>query len=178
MKTKKTTKINRLRLKNACRRKGGKRPVHDCPASDYYLNSKERMPATEGQGTNEKSRDADRLYKYFFLNKLDSLRREMYQLDSELESRKMIHNQFVQELDSQILSASIFLDRIKHWGIGYKTGVDIERNFWERRIADLTKEKRNERLKLWKDSQDLKERSREMEREHKELLEKLGLLEE
>ena len=175
---KKIRKINKHRRNDMCRKNRGKRSPHDCPLGDYYLDPKDKMPAREDQRNNEKSLDADRLYKHFFLNKLDSFRREIYQLDSELESRKMIHNQLVQEFDSQILSASIFLDRIRHWGIGYRTGVDIERNFWERRISDLTKEKRNEKLKLWKDSQSLKERRREIEREHKELLEKLGLIDE
>lgn len=88
--------------------------------------------------------DANRLYEAFFQGKLDSLRKEIAELNVEAAMRKAIHNQPVEELDHQVLSASIFLNDLKHWAIGYRTGVDIERNFWERRIAELTKEKRGE----------------------------------
>lgn len=155
-------------------RQRGKSPVHkDCPLQDYYQNRKANELADKLFNS---SANGSKLYEDFFLNKLDSLRREICQLDFELESRKIIHSQLMQELDSQILSSSIFLDHIKHWGIGYKTGVDIERNFWEKRIADLTKEKRNEKLKVWKDQLTIKEVKRDLDKEYEEMLKRAGLL--
>jgi hypothetical protein len=176
MKTKKTHPSKRRlgKLLHITSRKVRK-SLHDCPADELYQHSNRKL-VEELFESSAKKHDPNRLYDDFFLTKLDSLRRDICQIDAELEARKMIHNQLVQEFDSQILSASIFLDHIKHWGIGYRTGIDIERNFWEKRIADLTKEKRTEKLKIWKDGLALKEQRREIEKGYEELLKRMNWL--
>lgn len=120
--------------------------------------------------------EASNLYSEFFLGKLASLRKQMEEIDLELEARSSIHKHLVQEIDDQILSASLFLDRLKHWAIGYRVGVDMERNLWERAIADLTKQKRTEIVRCWRDSIGLKEDRRELSREYEELLKRQCLL--
>lgn len=65
--------------------------------------------------------DANSLYDEFFRGEFDSLRKEMAELDVEVEMRKAIHSQLVDELDHQVLSASLFLNDLKHWGIVYYT---------------------------------------------------------
>jgi hypothetical protein len=176
MKTRKIhpSKRRPIRLTQITSRKVRK-SLNDCPTDELYQYGNRKL-VEELFEPSVKKHDLDRLYDDFFLTKLDSLRREICQIDAELEARKMIHNQLVQEFDSQVLSASIFLDHIKHWGIGYRTGIDMERNFWERRIADLTKEKRSEKLKIWKDELALKEKRKEIEKEYEELLKRMGWL--
>ena len=116
------------------------------------------------------------LYSEFFDNKLASLRWQIQELDIELEARKSIHSGLMEEIDQQVLSASIFLDRLKHWAIGYRVGVDMERNLWERKVADLLKEKRMEKLRLWRESAGVKEDRREILREYLELLKRRHLI--
>jgi len=116
------------------------------------------------------------LYSEFFQNKLSSLRGQIQEIDGDLERRQLIHRELITEIDHQVLSASLFLGQLKHWAIGYRVGVDMERNLWERNIADLTKEKRSETVRVWRDSNRLKDGRRELLREYKELFERQHLL--
>lgn len=117
------------------------------------------------------------LYSEFFEGKLTSLRWQIQEIDGDLGRRQVIHRELVTEIDHLILSASLFLDQLKHWAIGYRVGVDMERNLWERNIADLTKEKRSEIVRVWRDSTRLKEGRRELLHEYKELVKRRHLLE-
>jgi hypothetical protein len=119
---------------------------------------------------------ADDLYSEFFQHKLTSVRGQLQEIDTELEARELLHGKLIQEIDQQILSASLFLDRLKHWQIGYRVGVDMERNLWERKMADLLKEKRMEKLRLWRESVSLKEDRRELFKEYEDLLKRRHLL--
>lgn len=116
------------------------------------------------------------LYSEFFKTKLASLGKQIQEIDIDLEARQIIHRQLVEEIDHQVLSASLFLNQLKHWAIGYRVGVDMERNLWERRIGDLTKEKRSEMVRLWRDSLRVKEDRRELSKEYEELLKRRNLL--
>ena len=142
----------------------------------YYERRNEEGLVREPHSLSSPQGNTSDLYAQFFQNKLASFRGQIEEIDIELEARQSIHRHLVKEIDYQVLSASIFLDQIKHWAIGYKVGVDMERNFWEKRIADLTKEKRMELLRLWRDSSSLKEDRRELLREHEELLKRRNLL--
>jgi len=137
--------------------------------SEKYLNDELFDSSLSHPETND-------LYSEFFQNKLSSLRGQIQEIDMELETRQLIHRELITEIDHQVLSASLFLDQLKHWAIGYRVGVDMERNLWERRIADLTKEKRSERVRLWRDSVRVNEDRRELTKEYKELLKRWHLL--
>ena len=137
--------------------------------SEKYLNDELFDSSLSHTETND-------LYSEFFQNKLSSLRGQIQEIDMELETRQLIHRELITEIDHQVLSASLFLDQLKHWAIGYRVGVDMERNLWERRIADLTKEKRSERVRLWRDSVRVNEDRRELTKEYEELLKRRNLL--
>jgi hypothetical protein len=116
------------------------------------------------------------LYDHYFLDKLGSLRNQLENINKELETRQTIHIQHIGQIDSQIFSDSLILDQMKHWQVGYKMGVDMERNLWERQIASLLKEKRSEITSAWKDSLSLKESRRELLKEYEELVKRRKLL--
>lgn len=137
--------------------------------SEKYLNDELFDSSLSHTETND-------LYSEFFQNKLSSLRGQIQEIDMELQTRQLIHRELITEIDHQVLSASLFLGQLKHWAIGYRVGVDMERNLWERNIADLTKEKRSETVRVWRDSNRLKDGRRELSREYKELFERQHLL--
>ena len=137
--------------------------------SEKYLNDELFDSSLSHTETND-------LYSEFFQNKLSSLRGQIQEIDMELQTRQLIHRELITEIDHQVLSASLFLGQLKHWAIGYRVGVDMERNLWERNIADLTKEKRSETVRVWRDSTRLKEGRRELLHEYKELVKRRHLL--
>ncbi len=120
--------------------------------------------------------DTGDLYSEFFQNKLASIRGQIQEIDIELEIRQSIHGELTTEIDHQVLSALLFLDQLKHWAIGYRVGVDMERNLWERKVGDLLKEKRMEKLRVWRESASLKEGRRELLRDYEELVKRQRLL--
>lgn len=142
----------------------------------YYNQRSEENLEEELFSPSLSNTNASDLYSEFFKGKLTSLRGQIEEIDDELETRKVIHKELVTEIDHQILSASLFLDKLKHWAIGYRVGVDMERNLWERQVADLTKQKRMEMVRLWKDSSGLKEDRRELLHEYKEVYKRQHLL--
>ncbi len=56
-------------------------------------------------------RNSTDLYAEFLQSKLASLLRQIQETDIELETRRSIHRQLTEEIDNQILSASIFIDQ-------------------------------------------------------------------
>jgi hypothetical protein len=142
----------------------------------YYTRGSERDLEEELFDYPTQNTDTNDLYSQFFEGKLKSLRWQIQEIDDDLGRRQVIHRELVTEIDHQILSASLFLDQLKHWAIGYRVGVDMERNLWERKIADLTKEKRSEIVRVWRDSTRLKEGRRELLHEYRELFKRWNLL--
>jgi hypothetical protein len=142
----------------------------------YYTRGSEKDLEEELFNYPVQNTDTSDLYAEFFESKLSSLRRQIREIDIELGARQSIHRQLVEEIDHQVLSASLFLNQLKHWAIGYRVGVDMERNLWERKIGDLTKEKRSERVRLWRDSVRVNEDRRELTKEYEELLKRRHLL--
>lgn len=142
----------------------------------YYQQTREKYPNEELFKPASSYTDTSDLYSEFFQNKQSSLRGQIQELDIELELRQSIHRELITEIDHQVLSASLFLNQLKHWAIGYKIGVDMERNLWERKVADLLKEKRMEKLRVWRESGNLKEGRRELLRELEDLYKRRHLL--
>lgn len=150
--------------------------IINSPENQYYTRGSERDIEEELFNSSLSDTNTTDLYAEFFQNKLTSLRWQIEEIDSELETRQVIHRELVTEIDHQILSASLFLDQLKHWAIGYRVGVDMERNLWERQVAELTKQKRMEMVRLWKDSAGLKEDRRELLTEYNVLVKRRRLL--
>lgn len=142
----------------------------------YYVRENENAIEEELYNCDWPHTDVNDLYSEFFQNKLAATRSEIREIEFDLKTRQSIHKELITEIDHQVLSASLFLNQLKHWAIGYRVGVDLERNLWERKIADLLKEKRMEKLRIWRESSSLKERKRELLREYEELFRRQLLL--
>ena len=141
----------------------------------YYNQKKDGQSAITEAPSLSPAANTD-LYEEFFQSKLISLRKQILEIDTDLEARQIIHEQVLKEIYHQVFSASQFLDQLKHWQIGYRVGVDMERNLWERQIALLTKEKRHETVSVWKDILSLREGKRELLKEYEELWKRLNFL--
>ena len=68
------------------------------------------------------------------------------------------------------------LEQFSNWGIGYNTGVDVKRNFLERELSNLRKERRSLLVKTWDDIGRLRKEFRQLVREYKAMLSRLDLL--
>ncbi len=144
--------------------------------SNYHERENDEKTDRESLNLSQMQKDSHDLYSEFFQSKIASLRKRIEEINLDLESRQSIHKNVVEEIYHQIFSASLFLDRLKHWQIGYRVGVDMERNLWERQIATLTKEKRHEMVSSWKDTLSLREQKRESLKEYEELWKRLNFL--
>ena len=98
------------------------------------------------------------------------------QLRQEASSRAQMHDQSVAEIDYQITQAASSLEQFSNWGIGYNTGVDVKRNFLERELSNLRKERRSLLVRTWDDIGRLRKEFRQLVREYKAMLSRLDLL--
>lgn len=98
------------------------------------------------------------------------------QLEEEALARAQLHDESIREVDYQITKAASSLDQFTTWGIGYNTGVDIKRNFLERELSNLRKERRSTFLRAWQDIAGLRKEFREAVAEYNSLVNRLGLL--
>lgn len=112
----------------------------------------------------------------YFEQRAAKLRQQIRQLKDEIEARYEMESQFLHQLDYQIGKAATSLKEFQFWGIGYNTGVDVKRNFLERQLADLRKERRNTELKTWEDIIALRKELREALGEYHELKRRAGLM--
>ncbi len=87
-----------------------------------------------------------------------------------------MHDQSVAEIDYQITQAASSLEQFSNWGIGYNTGVDVKRNFLERELSNLRKERRSLLVRTWDDIGRLRKEFRQLVREYKAMLSRLDLL--
>jgi len=105
----------------------------------------------------------------YFEDRIARLRHRIRQLSEEIQTRHELENEFLAEIDYQMGKAATSLKEFHAWGIGYNTGVDVKRNFLERLLANLRKERRNAELRTWEDvvalRRDLREAAAQREQE-------------
>ena len=105
----------------------------------------------------------------FFEHKSKRLQESLSQLNKEMETRIELRDHSFQKLDYQITEAASSLKEFNRWGLGYNVGVDVKRNFLEKMLADLRKEKRREELSAWEDVIALRKERRRIEDELSDL---------
>jgi len=114
----------------------------------------------------------------YFYEKLRTTTETIEKLAEEIRTRKEFTDRFLYQLDYEIREAAFSLEQFKTWGIGYNTGVDVKRNFLERMLANLRKERRATELRAWEDIITLRKDMREALSEYRELLRRDKLVEE
>ena len=78
-------------------------------------------------------------------------RRAVKTAEEEVEVRRRLHEQDIEQLNYQITEATTALERFRGWGVGYNRGIDQKRLSLERRLDTFRHEKRVSRLHLWDD---------------------------
>ena len=103
--------------------------------------------------------------------------RHLSEAADETDVRLRLHRQAREEIAYQILCCQSSLSQFTGWGIGYNTGVDVKRNFLEKQLADLRRERRSLEVRAFDDLRRLRSDLREATAGHDSLRYRLYLLE-
>ena len=97
----------------------------------------------------------------YFNDKLLTLRQNIDQINDELVSRRRLLDRSQDDIDYQITKSASSLDQLI-FRIGYNRSIDQKRNFLERELANLRRERRATRLRFWEDVVQLRHELREV----------------
>jgi len=110
----------------------------------------------------------------YFNDKVTGLRHNINQINEEITSRKVLMDRSLDKIDYQITRAASSLEKLV-FRIGYNRSVDLTRNFLERELGNLRKERRASRLRFWEDVVQLHRDQREIIAEYRDALRKRSL---
>ena len=113
----------------------------------------------------------------FMAERLRISERTLGQAAEETDARLRLHQQAREEIGYQILCCQASLKQFTGWGLGYNTGVDVKRNFLEKQLADLRRERRSLELRAFDDVRKLRTELREATADHEQTRYRLSLLE-
>ncbi|HJN19179.1 MAG TPA: hypothetical protein QGH10_27045 [Armatimonadota bacterium] len=103
-----------------------------------------------------------------------SQRADAAERDASLRLR--LHRQAKEEIGYQILCCQSSLKAFTGWGLGYNTGVDVKRNFLEKQLADLRRERRALEIRAFDDLRTLRRELRDMASAHERAYYRLSLM--
>jgi len=106
--------------------------------------------------------------------RLGTLRREMDELSEEFDSRKMIHSDVIEEIESEIADMEVKLTMLPC--VGYGSYFQKQKSETEQRITELEKEKRFARLGFWKDRIGLGTQIRAVKRDYEQAVRRKEIL--
>jgi len=112
----------------------------------------------------------------FLGERLATAGQRIAELNQETRSRVDLQDYFIGQLDYQIGEAAFSLSQLRSWGVGYNTGVDVKRNWLERQLKELRKERRDAELRTWEDVIQLRRELREVLEEYRDLRRRYALL--
>jgi hypothetical protein len=113
----------------------------------------------------------------YFTDKLLTLRQGISQINDEIVSRKRLLDRSQDDIDYQITKTASSLEQLV-FRIGYNRAIDQKRNFLERELANLRRERRATRLRFWEDVVQLRRELRETTAQYRDALRKMTLIEE
>jgi len=90
--------------------------------------------------------------------------------------RLRLHRQARDEIGYQILCCQSSLKAFTGWGLGYNTGVDVKRNFLEKQLADLRRERRALEIRAFDDLRALRRELRLVASQHERAFYRLSLM--
>ena len=93
--------------------------------------------------------------------RLRTARRGLDEAHDELQARARLHRQAEDEIGYQMQACQLSLREFKHFGLGYNIGVDVKRNFLEKQLADLRKERRQIKVRFFGELRELRRSFRE-----------------
>jgi len=101
--------------------------------------------------------------------KLPELVRAIEQLKEEIEVRTGLRDYSVGEIDHQIFYLQSSLAEFSRWGLDYNTGVDVKRNWLEKQLGELHKERRRLEHQCFNDLVQLRKELRDAVAEYRQL---------
>jgi hypothetical protein len=113
----------------------------------------------------------------YFNDKLLTLSQDISQINDEIVSRKRLLDRSQDDIDYQITKTASSLEKLV-FRIGYNRAIDQKRNFLERELANLRRERRATRLRFWEDVVQLRRELRETAAQYRDALRKMNLIEE
>jgi hypothetical protein len=115
-------------------------------------------------------------WEEFLAGRSADLARSIGELKDEMRIRTGLRDYSLTEIDSQIHYLQASLEEFSHWGVGYNTGVDVKRNWLEKQLGDLRKERRRLQVQCFADLVDLRAELREAVAEYHQLSRRQRLL--
>ena len=111
----------------------------------------------------------------YFNEKLLTARQDIAQINDEIVSRKRLLDRSQDDIDYQITKAATSLEQLI-FRIGYNRAIDQKRNFLERELGNLRRERRATRLRFWEDVVQLRRELRETTASYRDALRKMSLI--
>jgi len=113
----------------------------------------------------------------YFSDKLLTLHQDISQINDEIVSRKRLLDRSQDDIDYQITKTASSLEQLV-FRIGYNRAIDQKRNFLERELANLRRERRATRLRFWEDVVQLRRELRETTAAYRDAVRKMNLISE
>lgn len=101
---------------------------------------------------------------------------DVHQLEDEIVSRRRLLDRQLQEIDYQVSRASWSLKQLE-FRIGYNSAIDFKRNWTERELNNLRRERRSLRLRCWEDIVTLRHQLRDATKQYRDSLSRKDLME-
>jgi hypothetical protein len=92
---------------------------------------------------------------------------DVHQLQDEIVSRRRMLDRQLGEIDYQISRAAWSLKQLD-FRVGYNSGIDFKRNWTERELANLRRERRSLKLRCWEDIVTLRRQLREAVKQYRD----------
>jgi len=138
--------------------------------SETYMAQIEKVPQGDEQSLK------DNVINQVLGDRLDVLRIILFDISSEVRSRKYLTSSLIDKIDKDICEIKGELYEIETWAFGRSRTIDIRRNHIEKKIAELKKEKRDKETERWRDIAPLKKEFRERFKEYKSVLRNFNLI--
>ncbi len=103
----------------------------------------------------------------YLRSRTDDAGLDVQQLRDEIVSRRRLMDRQLEEIDYQVGRAAFSLKQLD-FRIGYNDAVDFKRNWTERELANMRRERRNLRLRCWEDIVALRKELREALKQYRD----------
>ncbi len=143
------------------------------PAPDKDTTEMENLFAIEPEQPHEYGHD---LVERYLGAHVQDAGLDVHQLQDEIVSRRRLLDRQLQEIDYQISRSAWSLKQLD-FRVGYNSAIDFKRNWTERELANMRRERRNLRLRCWEDIVTLRRQLREAMKQYRDSASRKELME-
>ncbi len=112
----------------------------------------------------------------YLRSRTDDAGLDVHQIEDEIVSRRRLMDRQLEEIDYQVNRAAFSLKQLD-FRVGYNDAVDFKRNWTERELANMRRERRNLRLRCWEDIVALRKELREAQKQYRDALARRQIME-